>query len=369
MIKVCMFLLLKCISYASLLAGNEPNHQYRFFTVQYHYQYIWPHRPDLKEHAGNPAKALEMHLGWRSSGSQLWHRLYNFPSYGIGFYYNHLGNPEVLGEVRSGFVFMEFYPPKERLIRWQLRVSLGLANFNTYYHPENNPENRFIGTPWNVHFNLNYALSIPIGEQVRITPGLAFTHFSNGAYQKPNRGINIFDVNMGIRYRFGKGDPGEFWANDPFSEGKTISEQTFFAVFSVGLMQREMDDPTYVARTLTLNHTIRKKLRTRWGVGIDIFYDDHAKEQMRLLNEETSPMDYTRVGGFVSCDIIFNRMALILNRGIYVYYGYEPQGNQYSRIGMRYITKSGLTGHMALKAHAGRADYIEWGIGYAFGDR
>ncbi len=341
------------------------NHDHMFFSAQYHYQYIWPHRPDLEEHAQKPARMLEFNLGWQTSGAQEWHRLYNYPSYGLGFAFTDLNNPDVLGEVRSGFLFMEFMFGELRKNHRRFKVSLGLANFNTYYDPDEVPENRFIGTPWNVHFNLNYKWSFMIGEQLRLTPGLSFTHYSNGAYRKPNRGLNIFDVNLGMRYRFG-GDDFITLSGDADYELTYEETQNFFVTYSVGLMERDIGDPTYVARTLSLNQTIRKQFRTRWGVGLDLFYDDHAKEQMRALHDDTRYVDYTRVGGFASCDIVFNRLSLMLNLGTYLYYGYDPENWIYKRVGLRYLTKSGLLGHVALKAHSGRADYVEWGLGYAF---
>ncbi len=65
--------------------------------------------------------------------------------------------------------------------------------------------------------------------------------------------------------------------------------------------------------------------------------------------------------------MVFDGLSIMFNLGTYLYYGYDPLSQVYKRVGMRYITNSGLLGHIALKAHAGRADYIEWGIGYSIG--
>jgi len=355
------------LSYALLFSSGqvfaEGNHQYRYFTLQYHYQYIWPHRPALKLHAANPATSYEMQLGWKTSGALDWHHLYNLPTYGFGFYYSDLGNPDVLGQVRSGFLFMEFPLGKRFISESNLKFSLGLAHFNLYYDPDQNPENRFIGSPWNVHFNINYSRMYHLGDNIRLSPGVSFTHFSNGAYKKPNRGLNIFDVNVGLRYRFGNDQAGNI-VPDTGIQQKQAEKQILFTTFSMGSMQRYIDDPIYMAWTLSFNHTINKGFRTRWGVGIDLFYDDRAKEQIRKMKEQTGYTDYSRLGGFASCDIVLNRLAVMLNLGTYLYYGYDPLNSIYKRVGLRYLTNSGLTGHMALKAHSGRAEYVEWGLGY-----
>lgn len=347
------------------LPANGKNHQYMFFTGQYHYQYIWPHRPDLKLHAQNPAKSFEIQLGWRTSGAQQWHRTYNMPSYGIGFFATDLGNPKVLGEVRSGFLFMEFLFGGRWLNEQTFKISLGLSHFNTYHHPENNPENRFIGTPLNVHFNMNYSWLFYVNDHISLAPGFSFTHFSNGAYKKPNRGLNLFDVNMALRYRLDRDDR----AGTPLEksdERPDVRENILFLTYSLGMMQRDIGDPMYRARTLSLNQTLRRSLRARWGIGFDLFYDDHAKEQIRQTKEETTVTDYTRIGGFASCDVVINRLSVMFNLGTYFYYGYDPLHSVYKRVGLRYVTRSGVTGHIGLKAHDGRADYVEWGIGYGF---
>lgn len=356
-----LFLILLIASYVN--AGG--NHDHMFFSAQYHYQYIYPHRPGLKVHGKNPARMVKLSLGLQTSGKQEWHRIYNYPAYGMGFAFTDLGNPEVLGEVRSGFMFMEFMFGQLQQNHRRMKVSLGLAYFDTHYDPKELPENLFIGNPWNVHFNLNYQWSFRIGQQLRLTPGLSFTHYSNGAYRKPNRGLNLFDVQLGLRYRFGDDDFITVSGDNAYD--LTYQEnQKLFLTYSVGLMEREIGDPTYIARTLSLNQTIRKHFRTRWGVGLDVFYDDHAKEQMRERHDDTGYVDYMRLGGFASCDIVFNRLAVMLNLGTYLYYGYDPLTSIYQRVGLRYLTPSGLVGHLALKAGAGRADYVEWGLGYAF---
>ncbi len=349
----------------ALFSGG--NYSHMFVNAQYHYRYIWPHRPELKEHARKPARAIEFQLGWKTSGVQKWHEYYNLPSYGFGFSFTDLGNPEVLGEVRSGFMFMEFVLGQTASLKRNFRVNLGLSHFNTYYDPEENPENHFIGTPWNGHFNMNYLLSFRIAENLFLLPGASFTHFSNGAYRKPNRGINMFDVNLGLRYRFGEDGPAISLAG--IYEYEPREEQLLLVTYSVGLMQRDIGDPTYMARTLTVNPVIQKKNRSRWGLGIDLFYDDHAREQADAADENAGYLDYLRTGGFVSCDIVFNRLSLLINLGTYLYYGYEPINPIYKRIGLRYTTNSGLLAHLGLKAHSGRADYVEWGLGYAFGYR
>ncbi len=363
--KYRCFFLLAALCLIALQTHAEGNHKLVFLGGQYHFQYIWPHRPDLEVHAQNPVKSFELNLGLRTSGNEYWHGLYNMPAYGIGFSYFDLGNPQVLGIVRSGFVFIEIPLGQPGFQKRRFKLSAGLSHFDTYYDPIENPENRFISTPWNLHFNLNYAWVFYLGNNLEILPGIAFTHFSNGAARKPNRGLNLYDVNIGLRFMLDYGNPGKYATGDPHMHNPGAT-QNLFITYSIGQMQREIDDPVYRARTISVNTTINKGLRMRWGVGLDLFYDDHAREQVSLTNDIDGFMDYVRAGGFISSDIVFNRLSIILNLGTYLYYGYDPLESIYSRVGLRYLTRSGILAHLALKAHDGRADYVEWGLGYGF---
>lgn len=344
----------------------ESRHQHFFVSGQYHYQYIWKHFAGMGDEINNPARSFEINLGWKTSGASLWHKLYNNPSYGFGFYFCDLNNPEIYGEVRSGFMFMEF-PFRERKHRQgKMKVSLGLSFFNRYHHPVDNPLNINIGNSVNAHFNLNYSWYFHINNNLLFAPGISFTHFSNGAYKKPNRGFNLLDVNLALRFRTSPPVKDDS-AKKHFDETFTGRKQRLFLVYSFGFMQREPGDPTYMARTLSLNHTVQTGFRGRWGIGMDLEYDDHTREIIRETKEKTDYSDYFRLTAFASHDILFDRLALMLNLGTYLHYELKPSTMIIMRIGLRYSLGSKLSAQVALKAHGGRADHVQWGIGYAFG--
>lgn len=354
-----LFFLLACnVSYG----GGR--HDHVFVSAQYHRQYIWKHFSGMGDEVNNPARSYEINLGRKTSGKLLWHQLYNRPSYGMGFFYCDLNNPSVYGEVRSGFLFMEF-PFSERMAaQSKLKVSLGLAYFNRYYHRENNPLNLNIGNSLNIHFNLNYSWFFRISDQLMVAPGLSFTHFSNGAYKKPNRGFNLFDVNLALRFRSADTKPDSEIVSKVVKEPFKKKHQ-FFLLYSIGFMQRNIGDPTYMARTLSLNHTLQTGPRGRWGLGIDLSYDDHAREVIRGNSENYHFKEYFRVGAYASHDILFDRLSVLLNLGTYLYYGVSPDSMFFSRIGLRYSLGRNLHAQLALKAHKGRADHVQWGLGYS----
>ncbi len=344
----------------------EGRHQHFFVSGQYHYQYIWKHFADMGDEVNNPARSFEINLGLKTSGALLWHQLYNLPSYGIGFYYCDLNNPEIYGEVKSGFLFMEFPFSERRQRQGNLRVSLGLSFFNKYHDPVENPLNVNIGNKVNVHFNLNYSLFFHINDNLLFSPGVSLTHFSNGAYKKPNRGFNLLGVNMALRFQTGShrlGDLDQISVKEEF----TGMKQRLFLVFSFGFLQRNEGDPTYLARSLSLNHTVQTGFRGRWGIGTDLEFDDHTRKTIKETNENTDYRDYVRLTAFASHEILFDRMSVLLNLGTYLHYKIRPDKMLFTRIGLRYSLGNNLNAQLALKAHGGRADHVQWGLGYSFG--
>lgn len=369
--RLLMFSMLKFLFFSMIVltmatcckAISQEDHQYMFISAQFHNQYIWRHFDAMIGEVNNPVHSIEVNLGWKTAGADPWNSLYNYPSYGFGFFYNNLKNPEIFGVARSGFLFMEFPFGQKRFVDHRMKVSAGIAHLSTYYDPVENPHNLNIGSSFNLHFNLNYSWFFPVNDRILLAPGLSFTHYSNGAFKKPNRGINLLDVNLAIRYRGDERVSNVMDADRPQPEWPQNKHRTYL-FFSGGVMQRFIDDPNYRVFTLTVNHALQTGPGARWGVGLDFTYDDHAKERIDRQKDNPVLVDYMRMGAFASHDIVFDRMTVLLNLGGYLYYGYEPDSRIYPRIGLRYEIANRITAQLALKSYRLRANHVQWGLGY-----
>ncbi len=343
----------------------EGNHQHMFISGQLHGQYLWRHFESMVKDINNPVHSIEINLGWKTAGSSPWNSLYNYPSYGFGIFYCNLKDPDIFGVARSGFMFAEFPLGQKRFVDHRMKASLGIAHLSTHYDPVINPHNLNIGSPLNLHFNLNYSWFIQLNDRVLLAPGLSFTHFSNGAFRKPNRGINLLDVNLAIRYQGENRQVNTRLENPIRSEWPGNIHRTY-VLLSGGVMQRFIDDPNYKVFTFTLNHTLQTGPGARWGAGLDFTYDDHSKERIDRQNDNPQFVDYMRIGVFASHDIVFDRLTVLLNMGGYIYYGYEPDSRFYPRLGLRYEISDRITAQLALKAYRFRANHVQWGMGYNF---
>ncbi|MDV7397011.1 acyloxyacyl hydrolase, partial [Arthrospira platensis SPKY1] len=93
---------------------------------------------------------------------------------------------------------MNFYFLKKRL---QLRVAQGLARNSNPYNRETNFRNNAFGQQWMSANTFMLRYNQPLSHvPISLHAGLVFTHFSNGRFQFPNRGLNTYGVHAGIQY-------------------------------------------------------------------------------------------------------------------------------------------------------------------------
>ena len=341
--------------------GNE-NRQW-FYGIQGHITHITAHHPDLKPFSGGLSPALELNVGFRTLGLHKWEHHYNFPSMGIGYYRSQPGQRQVLGKVNSAFLFLEFNTRERKNYETFFKYSLGLAHFSNPHHPDTNPENQAIATPFNVHFNANYTFAYRLSPQIKLASGVSFTHFSNGAYKKPNKGLNILDVNLGIRHF--PGEPRQRHATPEF--GKSMQQWPSYrlhAMYSVGKMQKVIEPDQYMAHCLTVEFARQSHYTNRWGVGLNVFYDDFLKAQAREEFEANSFKNYLHGAVHILHDVVFHRLWATFQLGYYAFYYVEPYKPIFQRVGLRYQFDNGIMAGVSLKTHYTRADVVEWGVGY-----
>jgi hypothetical protein len=101
------------------------------------------------------------------------------------------------------------------------------------------------------------------------------------------------------------------------------------------------------------------------GLGADIFYNE--KNQTLLPEGDTAGFqDYTSYAGFLSTDLIANRFRMVVQLGFYLHAAVEFDQPFYERVALRYYVVPWAFANVSIKAHAAKAQYVEWGVGFAF---
>ena len=110
-----------------------------------------------------------------------------------------------------------------------------------------------------------------------------------------------------------------------------------------------------------------KKNNDELGAGLMLTYDPSLSTEVQntgILAFDNSKPQY-QVGLYACYEHNIGRITIPLQWGVYVYNNY-PVNNMFQNIGIRYAVSTHLKALLQLKTHLGKADHIDWGIGYRF---
>lgn len=136
----------------------------------------------------NPKTAVGVSYEHQNMDNSIaWQSLFKNPTTGVSLYYSNYGT-KTKGNAISLFPFIEFHPFKNH--RWSTKFGMGIAYFDTKYHPINNPNNKAISSDvtWSFQGILYYDTRLKSNFNLRF--GLGAFHHSNGHINIPNEGLN-----------------------------------------------------------------------------------------------------------------------------------------------------------------------------------
>ncbi len=343
-------------------------------------------------------QALSFQYGIETDGRKLWQQLYNYPTWGFGFYGVNFFNDDELGSPSAIYAFIN--APFVRFKKWSINyeVGFGLTYNWVPFDQETNPYQYAIGSKRTVFIDVGANADINLGKNFNLTAGFTFTHFSNGATKVPNFGINMFAPRLGLKYIF-KERPEFIRQEKP----KYLKEWEFVGVFSpavkeLGFMLTESGDTSYVSETygiFTVSAGIQRQVshKTKFGAGLDIGWDDsynsyiHYDQGHTTARVDAGSGNKLAVGFFGSFELVVHRLSVVIQPGWYIYREdwqvpdemYEATqpgetsiaiprripGSSYQRLGLKYHVFENVFLGINIRAYDfSIADYIEWTLGY-----
>lgn len=329
-----------------------------------------PNNPEIKERFKDIYyNGLNLKVGWQSDRSDdIYQQLYNYPIYGIGFYASTFGL-ESIGKPWAvyGFVAIPISPRFDSRWNFNYRISLGLSgNFNPY-NQETNPVNTLVGSHKNAFIDVGFQTNYRLTQHFQVGAGLAFHHFSNGSLVQPNKGINLIPFTVAVTYIPSTQEPD-------FSKGQVPHLQPnnqFHLQIAAGVKEFKPDDRQQFFKS-TLGAYWSHSLGYKWrlGAGMDVFYSSSGNYTRFAGEQEGKFGSLFSVGTVLYIDhVLTHNLYLNGNVGYYLHHN-EFNGElqpYYLRIGIRRNVFRDFFVGMSIKAHKGKADYIEWTTGYTFG--
>lgn len=350
-------LFLICIANGSYAQNNWG------IEAKVHSGYLAVHRPAITHLPKDPVFAGEVSYFVDLHEDKTWVSAFSTPRIGLTAFYSSTGNTEILGSLFGGLAFGDLPFLRTEKHSFSARVGSGLAFATKVFDPATNPKNNAMSAYVNVivEMSLNYRLYHKNNEY---GIGFGLNHFSNGANKLPNLGLNYPTITLSY------GNKRGVFVN----KERSMYPSSWQAPWEVGtnfIFSSKEVFPTGGKKypIFALNVFARKVFSPKCGVefGLDGIYKTALLDY--LPEFEKKPIDIFQGGFFTGYVLSFDRFSTILGMGVYFIDRYLPEDRIYHRIGMRYKFNNNLMAGVTLKSNWGKADYVEWSVGYVFNSK
>lgn len=290
---------------------------------------------------------------------------HKFPSNGLTLEYRNFGNDVVLGKAIGLHQFQSFnlFQTTNNLCL-NFQFGGGVGYITKFYHKENNPTNNAIGS----HFNAKVSLKLELNkffDKFHFGIGTEMSHFSNGAMQTPNLGLNNLSLYTNIGYNFNKRvvfDPNKPLVMTMEIPRSYIITEGIISVSEVPpLPLSSKKYPVFAGRVSWV-----KPLGKTWNYEIAIDGVYNTSNLYRYYDLDYKSKDVPQLGAYLGMSMNYYKSQIVFGMGYYLIDKINPLGKIYNRIGYRYYFKKNLFGLFNIRANFGKADFFEFGIGYKF---
>lgn len=336
-----------------------------------HYGYIVPHTSQMVHLIQGHAYGFFTSYYKPVNNTKMWHSAYNFPEQGVDFGYINTGNLRQLG---SQFALkywldlplnrsrIDLNPESKNGYRHWIGLGLGVGYTTRIWDLETNHQSAVLGSQINASLNLQYAMRLFDFNRGEVRFGLRISHFSNGAFQLPNLGTNNAALFLAYHFRSTEGQ-------NLIPQEIIIPEKHRFTIAASGGL-KEIPPPTgkkFGVGVLSLLAEKRISYKSSFGIGTDVFYNSSLHELMERKEEgKVNKSMALQNGWLVSYTMHFDDFELKMQQGVYVLDHWKVDGTFYHRFGLRYRINEHVFASVMLKTHFAKADYGEFGMGYAF---
>jgi len=281
---------------------------------------------------------------------------------GVSAFYMWLGKPNINGSVIAAIPHFEANLYKRNRHQWRLRFGIGVGYITKPFSYPKNIQNKAIGTHLNGSMQLMLGYNYKISSQFSLYSGLGMTHFSNANVKKPNLGINLPHLALGLHYT-PKAYAGKY-LKPPFD---VPFKYRLIASVAVATKQIDIDDPKRVGiYILSLDYVKAQKAGHFLRFGTDFFIDrSYPYQKFQPVKYDTIALAQVLEHG-LRCGYEWRagKFGAITDIGFYTYRPQNIKRRYYFSVGFMYYPTSYLNLYVKLKTHLAVADYFSWGLGY-----
>jgi len=337
-----------------------------------HIGQIYKHTPKLLFPVENISTGFELNFTNKKFGKKSWHQQLNFPKGGVSLFYYHLGNNRLFGQaigLAPNIIFPIF--SKNRLDS-NFQLGWGIAYVSKRFDPINNPENNALGSNINSINTFKWQLGYRVNARWKLNLGASFTHFSNGASQLPNFGINVPAITIGTVFT-----PNPIKAEDVITHQIEPLKKRWGLSMHLDLAYKELSPaggPRYPFYVASLAGVYRLSAVQELSLGIDYEYNKaiytFELHTSGFGSEKEARRAATRLGIFLADEFLLGNVGLYGQLGTYLPgYDFRTGWFLYTKLAMRYYLpaigkpKTRFYLGIYLKSHRITAEYLAIGIG------
>ncbi len=351
-----------------------PTNNYQLEYRQ-HYGFFYHHHLEF-ERFNSHFPSYELSFQRSTFGRQQWESLWDYPLTGLSFYYSPLGGFEQIGQVFALYPFIGFPLNDNVRSRLNFRMGVGIGYLTNRFHPTDNFQNFAIGSHLNAAANFFFDYRKIVSKRLTFVAGAGLTHFSNGSTKTPNYGLNAFSAVIGMNVFLNEPNPFLEMRHWPVLRPFEYDNKKWYAIevaqaFGTRDMTMELGN-RYLVSNSSVNWLIPKGMKARFGLGLDLTYDDSERGMLdrkgAILGEELykNRFDIVKAGFSGIYEMRLSRVSFQFQLGVHLTGADQSDGQIFEKLGVKFYIIDPWFFNIALTAHAGRADFIGYGIGYRF---
>lgn len=330
----------------------------------YHAGYIIAHRNDVAVLVKDYTRAVELSFSKRFNGEKDWEYKYARPYFGGSLMYFDFGNPEQLGKGFSLFGFYNFPLTQGENFELNFKLGFGPGYVEKVFDKDENYKNFAVSTHFNGFAYGNLNARYTFADHYALNLGISISHFSNAAAKKPNLGMNIPALNLGMVYRFHEVEKIE---RDVNFKAEVNKDWIHEVIVSGGRTSKSILGENYPTFSAVYDVSRHVSIKSRFALGADIFCNTALVDENNPKGDEIeNNMDATQIGTHFGYYLQVDKLAIFINQGVYLRSKYKEDGFLYNRFGFRYLAWEGVIFNISMKTHFAVADHVELGLGYRF---
>ncbi len=317
---------------------------------------------------------FEMNFVLKTNGEKAWQQRRNYPTIGIGAAYINYGIDSVYGRCLGLYPNITLPLISGKKLQWTIRLGDGIGYVTKHYQRTNYVDTinvaigshindfAFFVTDLRYHFNNHWDLQA----------GANITHISDASYHKPNLGINMTGIHLGLRYFPVTSRPAQIERQlTPLRNRWLIQVRASMAYIS----SYTPGGPLYPVYIASGYASRRWWSKNKVFAGLDYAYYQSIYSWLR--NNEKYPgqekQHSYKSAVIAGNEFLIGRVGVVFQLGYYLQQSAIPVSPVYEKIGGHYYVVQKEHGPIKelflsafLKSHETVAELGEVGVGFGF---